>query len=389
MRAQEQQRILKILQQGRATHTSADAGEMLQVPMEGYTDPEQLALEQTVFFKQTPLMLGLSSDLPGINTYVATNETGVPILMTRDASGCFRAFLNICRHRGMQVVATGRGEGRQFSCPFHAWTYQNTGDLIAVTHKDKFGSLDHRDFGLTELPSAEVAGTLWVQSSVGEPLDPSELLGPLADEFMHWGLAQHPFRETQVIEADLNWKLAIDTFGENYHFNVLHRTSLATDIIGNLQTHDIFDRHYRMVFASKAGFEHVLAEAMPVENWPYRQLTLNVYFLFPNVIFLVDPAGIDVLRMYPAGNAPGRSRTHHSYYPQPDLAEMITESRFPGFNKIIVEEDYWAATSIQRNADAGVQTHGLFGRNEPALHHYHRVHRDALGLPALTILSPN
>ena len=103
----------------------------------------------------------------------------------------------------------------------------------------------------------------------------------------------------------------------------------------------------------------------------------------------MDPAGIDLLRMYPAGNAPGRSRTQHSYYPQPDLAEMITESRFPGSNKIIVEEDYWAATSIQRNADAGVQTHGLFGRNEPALHHYHRVHRDALGLPALTFLSPN
>ena len=154
MRAQEQQRILQILKQGLETQTSADAGEMLQVPMDGYADPAQLALEQTVLFKQTPLMLGLSSDLPRNNTYLATNETGVPILMTRDAAGCFRAFLNVCRHRGMQVVATGRGEGRQFSCPFHAWTYQNTGDLIAVTQEDKFGNLDRRDFGLTELPSA-------------------------------------------------------------------------------------------------------------------------------------------------------------------------------------------------------------------------------------------
>jgi phenylpropionate dioxygenase-like ring-hydroxylating dioxygenase large terminal subunit len=386
MRVQEQQRILQTLKQGFETQTTADAGEMLQVPMDGYTDPAQLALEQTVFFKKTPLMLGLSSDLPGINTYVATNETGVPILMTRDATGSFRAFLNVCRHRGMQVVATGRGEGRQFSCPFHAWTYQNTGDLIAVTHKDKFGCLAQRDFGLTALPSAEVAGTLWVQPTVGKPLDATGLLGPLADEFRHWGLTQHPFRETQVIEADINWKLAIDTFGENYHFNVLHRTSLATDIIGNLQTHDIFDRHYRMVFASKAGFDQALAAGAPIEKWPYRQLTLNVYFLFPNVIFLVDPAGIDVLRMYPADNAPGRSRTHHSYYPHPDLADAITESRFPGFNKIIVDEDFWAATSIQRNVDAGVQPRGLFGRNEPALHHYHRVHRDALGLPPLSVL---
>ena len=44
---------------------------------------------------------------------------------------------------------------------------------------------------------------------------------------------------------------------------------------------------------------------------------------------------------------------------------------------------------MQRNVDAGVQPHGLFGRNEPALHHTHRVHRAALGLPALTILPLN
>ena len=68
MRPEEQQRILQTLKQGLETQTSADAGEMLQVPMDGYTDPAQLALEQAVFFKQTPLMLGLSSDLPGINT---------------------------------------------------------------------------------------------------------------------------------------------------------------------------------------------------------------------------------------------------------------------------------------------------------------------------------
>jgi hypothetical protein len=44
---------------------------------------------------------------------------------------------------------------------------------------------------------------------------------------------------------------------------------------------------------------------------------------------------------------------------------------------------------MQRNVDAGVQPHGLFGRNEPTLHHDHRVHRAALGLPALTILPLN
>ena len=73
MRAQEQQRILKILQQGLATHTSADAGEMLQVPMEGYTDPEQLALEQTVFFKTDALDAGIIQRPPW-NQHLCGNE---------------------------------------------------------------------------------------------------------------------------------------------------------------------------------------------------------------------------------------------------------------------------------------------------------------------------
>ena len=112
--------------------------------------------------------------------------------------------------------------------------------------------------------------------------------------------------------------------------------------------------------------------------------------LYPNVIFLVDPAGVDILRMYPDNNSPSMSRTHHSYYMNPDFEEEArrsnepVESRFPGFNKIIVDEDYLVAASTQANALSGAQSHYLFGRNEPALHHYHNTHRRGLGLPELT-----
>ena len=132
---------------------------------------------------------------------------------------------------------------------------------------------------------------------------------------------------------------------------------------------------------------------MPIEQWPYRQITLNVYFIYPNVILLVDVAGVDILRMYPDGNDPARSRTHHTYYQNsgfPALLEAaglpVEESRFPGFNRIVVDEDYRAAESTQRGAASGAQSHYLFGRNEPALHHYHNVHREGLGEPLLTLV---
>lgn len=129
-------------------------------------------------------------------------------------------------------------------------------------------------------------------------------------------------------------------------------------------------------------------QGIDVEAWPFRWITLNVYFLYPNAILLVDAAGLDLLRMYPVESDPAKSRTYHSYYRFPELAARIAageiedvENRFEGFNRIVVDEDYRSAATVQANATSGAQTHFTFGRNEPALHHYHNAHRRGLGLP--------
>ena len=325
---------------------------------------------------------------------MATSASGVPFLRTRDAEGVFRAFLNVCRHRGVQVVEEGRGTRGRFTCPFHAWSYANTGNLIAVSRAERFGAIDKQDYGLTPVPAVESHGMLWVRPSPdGGAFDVDACLGGLGDEFTSYDFPSHAYHSAQVIHADINWKLAIDTFGENYHFDVLHRDTLAADIHGNLQTSDVFEDNYRMVFASKQGFQFARDQGLPIEQWPYRWITLGVYFLYPNAILLVDPAGLDLLRMYPDGDDPAKSRTYHSYYRNPELAARIAsgeiqedEDRFAGFNRIVVDEDYFTAASVQANAASGAQTHHTFGRNEPALHHYHNAHRRGLGMPELELV---
>ena len=389
MQYQEQQRVLKLLRQGLEQKTSADAGGIMRAPVTDFTCRELLIKEQEVFFRHSPLLLGMSTDLPDPGSYLATTETGVPILLTRDAENRFHAFLNACSHRGVRLVADGRGTRSHFTCPFHAWTYKNSGDLVAINRESSFGFIAKDSHGLVELPAQEQFGMLWVRPSPGAPFDLEKLLGGLAPEMEAWQIPDHDFAEEQVIHANINWKLAIDTFGENYHFDVLHRDTLASDIYGNLQTHDIYNLNYRMVFASKPGFKYADDNKSPIEKWPYRWITLNAYFLYPNVIMLVDPAGIDLLRMYPDEKDPARSRTHHSYYLNPELRDRAGnepfESRFPGFNQIIVDEDYAMAESIQASANSGGRTHYLFGRNEPALHHYHNAHRRGLGMPQLKL----
>ena len=392
MRRQERLRLLAILKDGLANGGEVHGAEIVESPLADFTCPDLLAEEKRVFFRETPLFMGLSADLPENGSYWADSETPLPILMTRDDEGTFHAFANTCRHRGAQVVPDGRGNRLRFSCPFHAWTYSSRGDLIAVNRAERFGEFDKASRGLIELPAAERHGMLWVRPTPGDEIDVDALLGGLQDDMEHWELPTHSYGTSQVLSTNINWKLAIDTFGENYHFDVLHRETLANDIRGNLQTHDVFGQNYRMVFASVNGFAAVSAEQPNIENWPFRRITLSVYFVYPNTIFLVDGAGVDVVRIFPDGDNPRKSRTAHSFYVRPQVKEFFEDPEFPdrtyenrliGFNHVVAEEDYKLAESTQKCADSGIQSHVLFGRNEPALVHYHNAHRRGLGRPLL------
>ena len=389
MRVEEQQRLLGILKRGFDSAGEVHGDGVVRSPLEDFTCPKLLAAEQQAFFRDMPLLMGLSGDLSKPGTFWADSQAGVPILMTRDDAGVFRAFANTCRHRGAQVVPDGRGKRARFSCPFHAWTYRADGALIAVNRERRFGAVDKASLGLIELPATERHGMLWVKPTPGGEIDVDAMLAGLEDDMAHWDLPSHSYAASQTIAAPLNWKLAIDTFGENYHFDVLHRETLASELKGNLQTHDTFGRNYRMVFAIIPRFEE-LADATPdPDEWPFRSMTLSVYFVFPNTILLVDGGAIDVIRIFPDGDHTGRSRTAHSFYVTQELRRQFAghrfAERFDQFNAIVRDEDYAVAAGTQRCAEAGIQSHVLFGRNEPGLLHYHNAHRAALGRPLLTV----
>jgi len=57
-----------------------------------------------------------------------------------------------------------------------------------------------------------------------------------------------------------------------------------------------------------------------------------------------------------------------------------------GFGSIIRDEDYLVSASQQRTASSGTLDHVVFGRNEPALHHYHGTYRRMLNMEPLSLL---
>lgn len=390
MRHEQQVRLIKQLCAHIDAGTSCDAGGLRMVPTSSYTDPALADREWNEFFMKVPQCLGMSRDLPEPGSFLTNNDLGVPILATRDSGGTFKAFVNSCRHRGVVVESEERGTKRRFTCPFHAWSYDTGGALVGLPKTDHFGDVDKECLSLVSLPAEERHGLLFVHPDVNGEMNLDDLLGTwFNDEFPTWGFADLEPLVHDAYDTACNWKLALDTFGETYHFPVLHKNTLSNGFHGNVQIHDEEDHLHRMILC-KRDIDRM--RNTPEDTWDITVAGLPVYWLFPNLILLLVPGGCSVVRMYPDRSDPGRHLSRITFYRRPgpgdddpELMEfMVAASQ--RFAHIIRDEDYVMSASQQTSASSGRLKHVIFGRNEPTLHHYHNTYRRWLGEDELPLL---
>ena len=391
MKHEEQVRQIKVMLDRIDSGTTVDAGGFLANPMSVYTDEDLAAEEWAEFFRGQAHLIGLSGDLAEQGSFLTMDDLGTPILATRTDGGEFKAFVNACRHRGVTVETRPSGTARRFTCPFHSWSYSNEGALVGIPKTDHFGDIDPSCHGLIELPALEHAGLLFVHPQPGGIIGLHALLGKeLLAELENWnfGLLEHLGGDTY--EVDWNWKLAMDTFGETYHFESLHRDTLAMNFRGNVQCYDTFGRNHRMLLCKRA-IDHI--RHLPEDEWDIAEATLPVYYLFPSVQLMPSDGVLFLVRAYPDPTNPGRHVSRITFYAWPHRGEMVGADHREmlsmvghGFANIIRDEDYVASASQQRTAESGAMDYALFGRNEPALHHYHNTYRQALGRDRLPLL---
>ena len=391
MNRKEQIRLLKGLIEKLDNKTNVDAGGIMKVPAETYTCEKRFNNEWEVFFRNHPQVIGMSSDLPEKGSFFTINDFGVPILATRDSSGRFNAFANVCSHRAAIVESERKGNKEKFSCPFHGWTYSNEGNLIGYPKPDHFGEIDKSCYGLSSLPSLEKNGLLLINPNKDGKIDINELLGEeLNNSLKNWNFSQLIHIKDDEFHTDMNWKLAIDTFGETYHFSVLHKNTLFENFHGNVQMQNSYGRNGLLTLC-KREIDNMKSE--PEENWNIIRGAMPVYYLFPNIILIILDFGIILLREYPTEMSPHKSVSKISYYVWPGVLdeislEILKEEVGVGFGDIIRDEDYVAAADSHKGLMSGTIKELTFGRNEPMLHHYHQTYREALGLEPIEVFKP-
>ena len=180
-----------------------------------------LRRERARIFARSWQYAGRAEQVATPGSFLATDAGGIPILVTRDAAGELRAFLNVCRHRGA-VLIEGCGERATVQCHYHAWTYDLDGSLRNAPRSDREPGFDKSEWSLLPASVGTWGPFLFVNPDPdAPPLD--EHLGDLPE------IARARHRRRRLVfhsrvefGANANWKIVVENFLECYHCATAH-----------------------------------------------------------------------------------------------------------------------------------------------------------------------
>ena len=195
------------------------------LPHSVYASEELLEREIATLFYREWICAGHVSEFQTPGDYLTFDIVDKPVLVVCDDAGEIRAFSNVCRHRGT-MLASGSGNSKLFSCPYHAWTYDLSGRLRNAPYMDK-----EKVLGIT-LPEQRVEiwqGLIFVSlNNNAMPLAPR--LASLEKRISPYNLPGHLVIYREEAEIEANWKLLVENFCESYHIFKVHKNSFEADI---------------------------------------------------------------------------------------------------------------------------------------------------------------
>ncbi len=337
-----------------------------------YSDEEHFQQEQDAIFRTDPLIALHSSELPEPGSFVTESIAGIPVLFIRDDSGQVQTFLNVCRHRGAELVGDASGCKNRFSCPYHAWTWNLSGELIAIPHGESgFPHIDKSAFGLQKIPTQEYAGFIWVVLTRGAPIDVELHLGELSEDIKGMGADRYKIFAREQYDCAANWKILTEGGIEAYHFKVAHRNTIAPLFLNNLSSYQTFGPHIRSVLPRSTLTE---LNEKAQNDWNIYEHSNVLYSLFPNTSFLVQEDHFVWIRKIPVSADRSILRLCTMIHEDQDTEAAQNHWQLNhDFTVKTLLEDFQLGESIQRGMTSGANEVVNFGQFEGALTYFNKT----------------
>lgn len=320
-------------------------------PTKSYLERDAIAEEWQKLWTKVWLIAGPSSDIPNVGDWFKFDLGDQSFIIVRSGEGEVKAFHNVCRHRGNQLVQDDFGQGaKSFTCIVHSWRWNLSGKNVRVTDRETFrpealcGDLD-----LATVRAHEHAGLVFITMNPNAmPFE--EYYAGLLPTLESYRIDELYVVKDLTIEVAANWKTMYAVFNEAYHAHATH-PQLKPAVEDHFIQADFFPNgHNRHLFPvgqisprwpDQAGVNEVLGYmlsevgvdaatfdgdagdvrraiqaakrrpdnvcGMDFSHWTDNQLTDDWNpSLFPNVTMNMHPEGVLLMRFRPHATEPER-----------------------------------------------------------------------------------
>ncbi len=335
---------------------------METLPWVWYMSPEVLRREQERIFRGAWHYAGPAEWVAEPGDRFPCRAGDVPLVVVRDREGNLRAFLNVCRHRGAEIVSE-RGRRETLQCPYHAWTYDLDGRLRSAPRSEREASFDPAELSLV-MARADIWGPFVFVNADPEALPLHEALEPAPGLLERGGVdvGALAFRERSDYSVAANWKIAAENYLECYHCAIAHP--------GFTRLVDVDADAYVLVAGDGCWSQYGRArdgDGMCQFHLVWPALKVNVY---PGL------ANLSLGPVWPVG--PERTDGFLDYFFGPDVTEVAAADLI-AFDEQVGREDTALVESVQRGVRSGLIERGrLLLNSEHLIASFQETVRSAL-----------
>jgi choline monooxygenase len=328
------------------------------LPALWYVDAGVFEAEKQRIFHRTWQYVGHTGQVSSAGDFITTHLGDLPVVIVRDTGGALRAFANVCRHRGSEVVLECAGNRKTLQCHYHGWTYNLDGTLRTAPRENEQRSFAKETLSLAPFTVETWGSLIFVNpSTAASPL--RDVIGELPAVFERAGIDLAQMRMLRQDHYDLasNWKVVVENFNECYHCPIAHpKFSSVIDTDGyRVDTdHEYYSTYYGPILKS------------PADGVTYATL-------WPNVMFALsgNPPSMQVISAVPGDVGHTRQTVDYFFAGDPTEAQM---RGYVEFSDLVTREDIVLCESVQRGLRSGAIKHGrLMLSRERGIQHFQKL----------------
>ena len=359
------------------------------LPNECYTNANYLAHEREKIFFNKWTVVGVGSSIPNSGDAKPYNLLGIPLILIRDKDMKIRVFHNVCSHRGFRLLDKECNLKNVIRCPYHSWSYDFKGNLVATPHIGGLNNHQHKKFDKAKSNLKEVRTKIWMDiifvNINSNEINFDEYIKPLEERWSN--LINKEDQKLIVhsndygyfsLEVKCNWKFAIENYCESYHLPTIHP---ELNKVSNINDHyHIQGLPNRFAGQGSEKYDQPIKGNQKFDtfpNWDKSWLKNSEYVaLFPNVmiglhidhfyVFWLEPIStnktIEHMEMYYVGQESANGE---------ELKELRKENS--RFWKDVMLEDISAIEGMQEGRSSPVYNGGNFSpvMDQPT-HQFHK-----------------